>query len=111
MIRRNLFSVMAAGKKDIVTIFDYENPRLEGFNVIVPLHSESGNLCSFELDLSADKYGAKEIVMNAVTNAQLWHRRLAHLHAQAFQLGFRNLIGSFALVAIGDYKYVSKVTD
>ena len=33
----NLFSVMTAGKKNIATIFDYENPRLEGFNVTVPL--------------------------------------------------------------------------
>ena len=65
-IGRNLFSVMTAAKKGIVTIFDYENPRLEGFNVTVSLRSESGDLYSFVLDLTADRYGAKEMAMNAV---------------------------------------------
>ena len=54
-----------------MTIFDYENPRLEGINVTVPLQSESGDLYSFVPDLSADGYGAKELAMNAVTNAQV----------------------------------------
>ena len=40
-IGRNLLSVMAAAKKGIVTTFDYENPRLERFDVTVPLRSES----------------------------------------------------------------------
>ena len=71
---RKLFSVMTAAQKGIVTIFDYGNPRLEGFNAIVPLRSESGDLCSFVLGLSADRYGAKKLVMNAVANAQAWHR-------------------------------------
>ena len=31
------------------------------------------------LDLSADAYGATELAMTAVSNAQLWHRRLGHL--------------------------------
>ena len=83
----NLFSVMTAAKKGIVTIFDYENHRLEGFNVTVPLRSESGDLYSFVLDLSADRYGAKELAMNAVTNAQVWHRLLGHLHAQIQTIG------------------------
>ena len=65
---------------------DNENPRLEGFNVSVPLRSESGDLYSFVLDLSADRYGAKELAMNAVTNAQVWHRRLGHLHAQSLRI-------------------------
>ena len=75
-IGRNLFSVMTAAKKGIVTIFDYENPMLERFNVTVPLWSESGDPYSFVLDLSADRYGAKDLAMNAVANAQEWHRRL-----------------------------------
>ena len=91
-----------------MTIFDYENPRLEGVNVTVPPRSGSGDLCSFELDLSADRYGAKELAMSAVSNAQLWHRRLGHLHAQPFPLANGNLIGSFTPMAIGSYKYVSK---
>ena len=45
-IGRNLFSVMAAAKKGFVTIFDYESPKLEGFDVSVPLRSESGDLYS-----------------------------------------------------------------
>ena len=82
-IGHNLFSVMASAKKGIMIIFDYENPRLEGFNVTVPLRSESGDLYSLVLDLSADRYGAKELAMNAVANAQVWHRRLDRLHAQS----------------------------
>ena len=54
-IGRNPFSVMAAAKKGIATIFDYENSRLEGFNVTMPLRNESDDLYSFVLDLSADR--------------------------------------------------------
>ena len=43
-IGRNLFSVMTAAKKGIVTIVNYKSPRLERFNVTVPLQSESGDL-------------------------------------------------------------------
>ena len=79
-IRRNLFSVMTATSKGTVTIFDYERPRLDGFNVAMLLRSESGDLYSFVLDLSADRYGTKEQAVNAIANAQVWHRRLGHLH-------------------------------
>ena len=79
-IGRNLFSVTTAAKKDIVTIFDYENPRPERINVTVPLRNESGNLYLFVLNLSVDGYGAKELAMDAVANAQVWHRRLGHLY-------------------------------
>ena len=85
-IRRNLFSVMTAAKKGIAIIFDYENPRLEGFNVTVPLRSESGDLYSFVLDLNADRYGAKELAMNAVANTRVWHRQLGYLHAQILDI-------------------------
>ena len=85
-IGRNLFSVMTAAKKGIATIFDYENPKLEGFNVTVPLRSESGDLYLFVLNLRADRYGIKELAINAVTNAQVWHRRLGHLHAQSLDI-------------------------
>ena len=81
-----LFPVMTAAKKGIATTFNYENPRLERFNVTVPLRSESGDLYSFVLDLSADRYGAKELARNAVANAQMWHRRLGHLHAQSLDI-------------------------
>ena len=85
-IRRNVFSDMTAAKKGLPTIFDYENPSLEGFNVTVPLRSASGDLYSFVLDLSADRYGTKELAMNAVANARMWHRRLGYLHAQILDI-------------------------
>ena len=100
-IGRNLFSGMTAAKTGIVTIFDYENPSLEGLNFAEPLRSKSGDLYSFVLDLSADRYGAKDLPTNAVTNAQMWHRRLGHLHTQPFQLCYGDLIGSFTPVTIG----------
>ena len=79
----NFFSVMTAAQTSIPTIVDYENPRLEGFNATVLLRSESGDLYSFVLDLSANRYGAKELAMNAVPNAQVWQRRLGPHHAQS----------------------------
>ena len=82
-IGRNLFSVMTAAEKGIATIFDYKNPRLEVINATVPLRWESGDLYSLVLDLSADIYGAKKLAINAVTNAQVWYRRLGHLYAQS----------------------------
>ena len=50
------------------------------------LRSESGAFYSFALDLSANRYGAKELAMNAVANAQVWHRRLSYLHAQSLDI-------------------------
>ena len=58
-IGRNLFSVMTAVKKNIVTIFDYE--KHPGWRGSVPLQSEIGDLYLFVLDLSVDGYGAKEL--------------------------------------------------
>ena len=153
---RNMVSIITAAQKGIVTIFDYQNVSLRGFNVTVPLRSETGDLYSFVLDLSADQYGAKDLAMNAVANVQLWHRWLIHLHARnldilrkrdgtgitfegavsdcdvctvgkaqqlahpktvsgrvnrPFQLCYGDLMGHFTPVAVGDCKYVSKVTD
>ena len=62
---------MTAAKTGIVIICDYENSRLKGFTATAPLQSESGGIYSFMLDLSADRYGAKELAMNAVDNAQV----------------------------------------
>ena len=63
-----------------MTILDYENPRLEGINVTVPLRSESGDLYSFVLNLSADGYGTKGLATNAIANAQVCLWRLGHIH-------------------------------
>ena len=69
-----------------MTIFDYKNPRLDEFNVTVQLRSESVDLYSFALDLSVDRYDAKELAMNTVTIAQVWHRRLGYLDAQSLYI-------------------------
>ena len=81
-IGRNLFSVIEADKKRHCDHLRLRNPRLEEFNVTVPLRSESDDFYSFVLDLSADRHGAKELTKNAAVNAQVWNRRLSHLHAQ-----------------------------
>ena len=39
-VGHNLFSVITATKTFIVTIFDYNNPKLERINVTVPLRSK-----------------------------------------------------------------------
>ena len=82
----NLFSVMTAAKNRIVTIFDHENPKLERFSVTMSLRIESGDLCSFVLDLSADGYDTMELVMNGVTNTQVCHRRLGHIYTQSVEI-------------------------
>ena len=73
---------MAAANEVILTISDYQNPRLEGFSVPVPLRSESGDLYSIMLYLSANGYGARELAMNVGVNPQVGHWWLGHLHAQ-----------------------------
>ena len=85
-IRRNLFSVKTATRNGSVSIFDRENPRLEAFGVTLPLRGEQDDLYSFVLELSADAYGATELAMNAVSNAQLWHRQLGHLNRRILEL-------------------------
>ena len=85
-IGRNLFSVKSATKKGVVTIFDFDNPRLELSGITVPLRAEDDDLYSLVFDLSADSHEGKELAMNAVTNAQLWHRRLGHLDKRSLNL-------------------------
>ena len=52
----------------------------------MPLRSESGDLDLLTLDLSVDQCSAKELAMNAVANAQVWHQWLGHLHAQSMDI-------------------------
>ena len=85
-IVHNLFSVKTATRNGIVSIFDRENPRLEAFAITLPLRGEQDDLYSFVLDLSADAYGATELAINAMFNAQLWHRRLGHLNRRSLEL-------------------------
>ena len=83
---RNLFSVKSTTKKGVVSIFDFENVRLELSDITVPLRAEDDDLYSLAFDLSADNYGDKELAVNAMTNAQLWHRRLEHLNKRSSKL-------------------------
>lgn len=58
-----------------------KTPRLKRFNVVVLRRSKYSDLNSFVLDLTVDRYDAIEVAMNAVANAQVWHRWLAHFQA------------------------------
>ena len=89
-IRRNLLSVKTATRNGIVSLFGSDNPWLEAFGVTLPLRGEQDDLYSFVLDLSADAYGATELAMNAVSNAQLWHRRLGHFNRRSLELTQRD---------------------
>ena len=84
-IGRSLFSVISATKKGVVSIFVSGNPRLELSGITVPLRAEDG-LYSLVFDLSADSHGGMELAMNAMTNSQLWHRRLGHLNKRSVEL-------------------------
>ena len=85
-IGRNIFSVKTSARKGIVSIFDFNKPRLEAGKITVPLLT----LYSFHLNLSADGYAGKELAMNAVTNAQVWDRRLGHLYKRSLELTNRH---------------------
>ena len=85
-IERNLFSVKSATKKGVVSIFDFNNPKLELSGITVPLRAEDDDLYSLVLDLSADSHGGKEMAMNAMTNAKLWHRWLGHFNKRRLEL-------------------------
>ena len=85
-IGRNIFSVKTAERKGIVSIFDVNKSRLEAGDITMLLREENDDLYSFKLDLSADGYAGKELAMNAVTNAQVWHRRLGHLNKRSLEI-------------------------
>ena len=67
----NPFSVKSATKKGLVSMFDFDNPRLELSDITFPLRSEDDDPYSFVFDLSANSHGGKELAMNTMTNAQL----------------------------------------
>ena len=85
-IGRNLFSVKSATKKGVVSIFDFDNPRLELSGITVPLRVEDDDLYALVFDLNADSYGGKELATNAMTNAQIWHRRLGRFNKRSLEL-------------------------
>ena len=58
-IQSNLYSVKAAASKGIVSIFDIENPHLEGYGIIIiPLRIGGNELYSFVPDLSMNRHRA-----------------------------------------------------
>ena len=82
-IGRTLFSVKPATKKGVVSICDSDIPRLEVSDITVPLGAGDDGLFSLGIDLSVDSLGGKELAMNMMTNAQLWHHRLGHLNKRS----------------------------
>ena len=106
----NLLSVKSATKKGIVSIFDFDNPRLELSGIIVPLRAEDDDLYSLTFDSSADRHGGKELLMNAMTNTELWRRRPGHLNKRRLELmqrcdgngvAFEGLINHCDVCAVG----------
>ena len=85
-IGRNLLSFKSATKKGVVSIFAFDNPRLELSGITIPLRAEDDDLYSLVFGSSADSHGDKELVMNAMINAQLWHRQLGHLNKRSLEL-------------------------
>ena len=75
-----------ATRNGIASIFDRKHPRLETFCVTLLLRGEQDNLYLLVFDLSADAYGTTELAMDAVSNAQPWHRRLGHLNRRSLEL-------------------------
>ena len=82
---RNLLSVKQAARNDVVSIFNMTSPRLETHNQTFPLQELGHDLYYFSLDLAGGGNGP-ELAMQAAANANLWHRRLGHLHRKSLSL-------------------------
>lgn len=67
-----------------MSIFDVNKPRLAA--VTAPLRGEDDDIYSFKLDLGADGYTGKKLALNAVANAQAWHRRLGRPNKRCLEL-------------------------
>ena len=85
-IGRNLLFVKLTTKKGVVSIFDFDNPRLELSGITVPLRAEGEDLYSLVFDVSADSQEGRDLAMNAMTNAHLWHHRLGYLNKKSLEL-------------------------
>ena len=85
-IGRNLFSVKSAAKNGVVSIFYFDTPRLNLSGITVPLRPEDDDLYSLVFDSSAHSHRDKKLAMNAMMNAQLWHRRRGHLNKISLEL-------------------------
>ena len=85
-IGRNVFSLKTSATKGVVSIFDVNKPRLEAGDITVAFRGENDELYSLKLDLSVDGYAGKELAMNAVANAYVWHRRLDCLNKRTLAL-------------------------
>ena len=82
----SLSYVKSATKKGVVSIFDFDNPRLEISGINISLRAKDDDLYSLVFNASAYSHGNKELAMNAMTNAQLWHRRLGDLNQGSLEL-------------------------
>lgn len=52
----------------------------------MPLRGEDDDLYAFKLDPSSDGCAENVLAINAVANAQVWHRRLGHLRKRSLEL-------------------------
>ena len=68
-----------------MSIFDMDNPRLEANKPMFPLQALGHDLYSFSVSVTHGGNG-QELVMQAATNANLWHRRLGHLNRKSLDL-------------------------
>ena len=85
-IGRKFFSVKSATKRDVVSISDFDNPRLELSGITVSRRAENDDLHSLVFDLSVDSHRGKGLAMNAMISAQMWHRRRGHLNKRSLEL-------------------------
>lgn len=69
--RRNVLSATLVVRKRIVSIFNFNNLRLEAADIAVPLRGEDDGLQPFKLGLSSDGYAEKELVVNSVVNSSV----------------------------------------
>ena len=85
-IGRNLFSIKSATKKGVVSVFDFDNPRLVLSGITAPLCEKDVDRYSLVFDVSAGSHGGNKLAMSAMTNTQLWLRRLGYLNKRSFEL-------------------------
>ena len=85
-IGRNLFSIKSTTKKGVVFVFDFDNPRLVLSGITAPLCEKDVDRYSLVFDLSAGSHRGNKLAMSAMTNAQLWLRRLGYLNKRSFEL-------------------------
>ena len=87
-------------RRGIVSILDVNKPRLEAGDITGPLRGGNYDLYSFDLDHSANGFAENYLALIAVTNVQVWHRRLGHLNKRSLELVDRKNSNGVALTVI-----------